>query len=125
MKKKILVVDDEEKITELIQWILEEENFQVITAKSGKEALDKMRNYAPDLIILDIMMPEMDGWQVCREIRKDPVYKRLPIIIVTIKTSNEDQIKGLNIGADAYLPKPFNPHELIERTKLLLNIPRK
>lgn len=119
-KKIILVVDNEPKIVEMIKWIFEEEGFNVITAFNGREALDKIREQSPDLLILDIFMPVMDGWQVCNEVRKDSVYCKLPIILITVQPTDKNQIKGLNAGADAFLPKPFDPYELISKTRQLL-----
>ena len=89
-------------------------------ASNGKEALEEMREHSPDLVILDIMMPEMDGWEVCREIRKDPIYKSVPLLMLTAKTSKVDQITGLTIGADEYLTKPFELQELISRVNKLI-----
>jgi two-component system alkaline phosphatase synthesis response regulator PhoP len=94
--------------------------YKIITASNGKDALDKIYSESPDLVILDIMMPEMDGWQVCKKIRQDPLYKNLSIIMLTVKKSDADQIKGLNIGSDEYMTKPFYPTELIFRVNKIL-----
>ncbi len=120
MVKKILVADDEKAIRELIKRILLRQKYKTILVSNGKDALDKIYSESPDLIILDVMMPGMDGWQVCRKIRQDPLYKNLPIIMLTVKKSDADQIKGLNIGSDEYMTKPFYPKELISRVKKIL-----
>jgi DNA-binding response OmpR family regulator len=120
MVKKILIADDEKSIRELIKRVLLRKRYKIITASNGKDALDKIYSESPDLVILDIMMPEMDGWQVCKKIRQDPLYKNLSIIMLTVKKSDADQIKGLNIGSDEYMTKPFYPTELIFRVNKIL-----
>jgi len=120
MAKKILVVDDEKDIRNLIKRVLVRAKYDVITATNGKEGLTKLYDSAPDMVILDVNMPEMDGWETCQEIRKDPLYKHLPIIMLTVRKTEKDQIKGLNLGSDCYLIKPFYPKELIARVKALL-----
>jgi DNA-binding response OmpR family regulator len=119
-KKLILVVDDEKGIRNLLKRFLEMNNFEVITASDGEEALGKIREYSPDTVILDIIMPKMDGWEACREIRKDPIYKSIPILMLTSKTSKVDKITGLNIGADEYVTKPFELKEILLRIKKLI-----
>jgi two-component system, OmpR family, alkaline phosphatase synthesis response regulator PhoP len=120
MAKKILVVDDEKAILELIQRILSRERYNIITAESGNEALNKIYNESPDLVILDVMLPDMDGLQVCRKIRQDPLYKNLPVIILTVRKADTDQIKGLDTGCDEYMTKPFYPKELSLRVRNIL-----
>lgn len=122
MVKKILVVDDEKSVRILLERILKPKNFEVITASNGMEALERVRKEAPHLMILDIMMPKMNGWDVCKKIREDPIYKNLPIIVLTAKTEENDQIKGFGLGANAYVPKPFNHEELLLRVKKLLQV---
>jgi len=118
--KKILVVDDEKDVLSLVRRVLIRGGFEVITASDGKEGLAKVYSEAPDLMILDINMPVMDGWEVCRKIRGDPLYKHLPIIMLTVKRTKKDQLKGLDLGGDEYITKPFSPTELIARVKTVL-----
>lgn len=117
MAAKILVVDDEKNIVQLARLYLSNEGFHVEAAYDGKEALDKTRAIHPDLIILDLMMPEIDGLTVCREIRKT---SNVPIIILTARADDVDKIVGLELGADDYVTKPFNPRELVARVKAVL-----
>jgi DNA-binding response OmpR family regulator len=118
--KKILVVDDEKDLLDLVRRSLARGGFEVITALDGKEGLAKVYSEAPDLMILDINMPVMDGWEVCRKIRGDPLYKHLPIIMLTVKRTKKDQLKGLDLGSDEYIAKPFYPKELLARVKTVL-----
>ncbi len=117
MNSKILIVDDESNIVELIRLYLEKEGFFTVSAKNGTEALAKFRSENPDLIILDIMIPEPDGWQVCREIRRS---SNVPIIMLTAKSETFDKVLGLELGADDYLTKPFEAKELVARVKAVL-----
>jgi two-component system, OmpR family, alkaline phosphatase synthesis response regulator PhoP len=118
MKKKILLVEDEENLSEIIQLNLEIEGHEVDLSKNGKSALEKTNTNYYDLIILDVMLPEMSGFQVCEEVRK--MDQSTPILFLTAKDSSEDRIKGLKLGADDYLPKPFNLEELLLRVSILL-----
>ena len=113
-KQSILVVDDEKDIRDVIEIYLMNENFDVITACDGLEALEKLKKKDIDLIILDIMMPKLDGIRTCLKIREE---KRMPIIMLSAKSEDSDKILGLNIGADDYVIKPFNPLELVARVK--------
>ena len=113
-KQSILVVDDEKDIREVIEIYLMNENFNVITACDGLEALEKIKNKDIDLIVLDIMMPKLDGIRTCLKIREG---KKMPIIMLSAKSEDSDKILGLNIGADDYVIKPFNPLELVARIK--------
>lgn len=117
VSNKILVVDDEPLVQELIRLYLEKEGFQVEKAWDGEEALAKLHTTNPDLIILDIMLPKMDGWAVCREIRKTST---VPIIMLTAKGEEFDRVLGLELGADDYVCKPFSPIELVARVKAVL-----
>lgn len=119
-KERILVVDDEQDILDLVKQILTEEGFEVITALNGEEGLEKVYSQAPDLMILDIVMPGMDGWEVCRKIREDPLYKHLPIIVLTVNRTKIDKIKAFNLGADEYITKPCYSKELLARVKTVL-----
>lgn len=114
---KVLVVDDDVHIVELIKLYFEKEGFPVVTAHNGREALDQFKAEAPAIIILDVMMPEMDGWDVCREIRKS---SNTPIIMLTAKGETFDKVLGLELGADDYMVKPFETKELIARVKAVL-----
>lgn len=116
--KKILLVEDEEHLLKTILLNLELENYQVTTATDGIDALKKFRAASFDLIILDVMLPELNGFDVCEEIRKDNV--RVPVLFLTAKGSSEDKVKGLKLGADDYLTKPFNLEELLLRVQILI-----
>jgi DNA-binding response OmpR family regulator len=120
MKAKILLVDDEKDAIELIQYNLEEAGYQVISAADGLEALRMARGSAPDLIVLDLMLPELDGLEVCKILRRDPATAGIPTIMLTAKASEVDRVLGLEIGADDYITKPFSPRELVLRVKKLL-----
>ncbi len=114
---KILVVDDEKNIVELVRLYMEKEGFETVCAYTGEEALSSFRKENPDLIVLDLMLPELDGWQVCREIRKT---SGVPIIMLTAKSETFDKVLGLELGADDYMTKPFDAKELIARVKAVL-----
>lgn len=116
-KKHILVVDDEKEILELIQFNLEQSNFKVTTVKTGEAALKKARSIEPDLIVLDLMLPGIDGLDVCRILKSDKATEDISVIMLTAKGSEEDIVKGLELGADDYLTKPFSPKILIARIK--------
>ena len=113
---RILLVDDEERILSVLRIKLNALGYHVITARSGLEALEQAQTQKPDIIVLDIVMPGMDGFQTLRELR---VFTDCPVIILSAKDSDRDKIKGLNFGADDYLAKPFNPDELVARVKAL------
>jgi two-component system alkaline phosphatase synthesis response regulator PhoP/two-component system response regulator ResD len=117
MANTILVVDDEKNIVQLARLYLGNEGFRVEEAYDGKQALDKARAVNPDLVVLDIMMPEMDGLSVCRELRKT---SSVPVIMLTARDDDVDKIVGLEVGADDYMTKPFNPRELVARVKAVL-----
>ncbi len=116
-KTTVLVVDDEKNIVELAKLYLSNEGYQVEVAFDGLQALEKVRTLKPSLVVLDLMMPEMDGWEVCRQLRKDG---DVPIIILTARGDDVDKIVGLELGADDYMSKPFNPRELVARVKAVL-----
>jgi two-component system alkaline phosphatase synthesis response regulator PhoP len=115
--ERILVVDDEINIIDLVRLYLERDGFQVEAAEDGAQALEKIRSLDPDLVILDIMLPEIDGFEVCRRVRND---SDVPIIMLTARDEDIDKIVGLELGADDYLTKPFNPRELAARVKAIL-----
>jgi DNA-binding response OmpR family regulator len=118
----ILVVDDEANIRDLCQMYLERDGFRVDTAGDGREALERAANTPPDLMILDLMLPEIDGFEVCRRVRAE---SDLPIIMLTARDDDVDKIVGLELGADDYLTKPFNPRELVARAKAILRRARR
>jgi len=120
MKAKILIVDDEPDALELISFNLRNAGFDVVSAEDGQEALTKCRQAPPDLMVLDLMLPEIDGLEVCKLLRRDPGTAHLPIIMLTAKAAEIDRVLGLEIGADDYLTKPFSPRELVLRVKKLL-----
>ncbi|MBR2042387.1 MAG: response regulator transcription factor [Oscillospiraceae bacterium] len=114
---KILVTDDDRNICELLKIYLEKEGYSVVLAGNGEEALAKFDEEEPDIILLDVMMPRLDGWQVCREIRKK---SECPIIMITAKGETFDKVLGLELGADDYVVKPFEPKEIVARVKAVL-----
>ena len=116
-KTKILVVDDDPNILQLINLYLTREGFEVVTAEAGDEALRKFKSDPPNMMLLDVMLPGMDGWQVCREVRK---VSNIPIIMLTAKDETFDKVLGLELGADDYIVKPFDPKELTARIKAVL-----
>lgn len=120
MTVKILVADDEPDYRNLVRMALEPEGFSITEAENGTIALEKMYDLNPDLLLLDINMPGMNGYAVCQKVRKDPAYCHLPIIMLTVKKTAPAQTKGLEIGADDYIIKPFQPEELVVRIKSLL-----
>jgi len=120
MKKSVLVVDDQPHIVRLIQVNLEKEGFEVTTAGDGVEGLQKLRELTPDLVILDVIMPRKDGFEVLREIKGDPALAEIPVVMLTVKTHNADIVQGLREGAELYLPKPFHPKELVSMVKRVL-----
>lgn len=117
MKYKILIVDDDENICELLRLYLEKEGFETVVANDGEAAVSAAQKHLPDLILLDIMLPLLDGWQVCREIRKT---LETPIIMITAKGEVFDKILGLELGADDYVTKPFDTKEVVARVKAVL-----
>ncbi|MGH2443452.1 MAG: response regulator [Chloroflexota bacterium] len=116
-KGEVLIVDDEPGIVRLITMYLEREGFQTASARTGAEALSIISRSSPALVVLDIMLPDIDGWEVCREIRR---ASDVPIIMLTAREGDEDKIVGLEIGADDYVTKPFVPRELVARVKAIL-----
>ena len=114
---KILIADDDKNICELLKMYLEKEDYEVVIAGNGEEAIAKFDSETPDLILLDVMMPKLDGWQVCRELRKK---SECPIIMITAKGETFDKVLGLELGADDYVVKPFEPKEIIARIKAVM-----
>jgi two-component system, OmpR family, response regulator VicR len=116
MKKKILVVEDEMDIAELVKLVLQTEDFEVEAVLDSTAAYDKVKEYKPDAILLDLAMPKMNGWEVFKQIRSDPEFARVPIAILTAKTQAFDQMVGLHVmKADGYITKPFGKKELINK----------
>ena len=119
-KKKILLVDDEKDMVYAVQLQLETGGYEVISAGDGQEGLEKARQEKPDLIILDLMLPKLDGYKVCRMLKFDEKYKSIPIIMFTARIQQADEKLGYEVGANAYLTKPFEPETLIKKIKELL-----
>ncbi|MDP2912017.1 MAG: response regulator [Candidatus Omnitrophota bacterium] len=121
-KKRILIVDDEEDIVNVLRFRLEANNYAVLSASEGQEGLNKARTEKPDLIILDLTLPKLDGYKVCRMLKFDESYKSIPIIMFTARAQKKDEELGMEMGADAYIAKPFEPEVLLGKIKELLNI---
>jgi len=119
-KKTILVVDDEVQLVEMIKMRLEAHNFNILTAFDGQEALEVARREKPDLIVLDIMLPKIDGYKVCRMLKFDEKYKGIPIIMFTARAQESDKKLGEEVGADAYVVKPFEPELLLKKINELI-----
>lgn len=119
---KVLVVDDQEISVTFLEKVLEKEGYKIFTAYDGIEALEKFEKEQPDIILLDIKMPRMDGFEVCKKIKEDPKKRMIPIIMITALTDTQDKIKGIELGADDYINKPFNKYELLVRIKALLKV---
>ncbi len=120
VRPKILVVDDEPEAVELLEFNLRQAGYDVVAAKDGAEALKKARAVLPGVIVLDLMLPEVDGLEVCKMLRRDPATATIPVMMVTAKAAEIDRILGLELGADDYLTKPFSPRELVLRVKKIL-----
>ena len=121
MKKgTILVIDDEKDLIELVRYNLEKEGYDVIAATDGQSGLEVVKKHRPDLVVLDLMMPGLDGLQVCQQLRSDPRSGRIPVIMLTAKATEADRIVGLELGADDYITKPFSPREVVARVKAVL-----
>lgn len=120
MKAKIFIVEDEPSIVTLVKYNLEKENYKVFFSHNGEEGLKEIKKTDPDLVLLDWMLPDLSGIEICKALKKDPKYKNLPIIMLTAKNQDEDKVLGLNTGADDYLSKPFSHTELIARVNALL-----
>jgi two-component system alkaline phosphatase synthesis response regulator PhoP len=121
----VLVVDDEEDLLSLLEYNLEQEGFEVVLARDGVEAVEQTREHEPDLIILDVMMPKMDGIEVCKRLRKDAHLRTIPIMMLTARTEEEDKVEGLDVGADIYLEKPVSVSVIVSQTKALLRSARR
>ena len=122
MGKKVLIVDDEPNIVISLEFLMKREGFEVSIARDGEEALRKVEESMPDLILLDVMMPKKSGFEVCQRLRGNPAYAGLKIIMLTAKGRDTEVTKGLDLGADAYMTKPFSTKELAAQVKSLLGI---
>jgi DNA-binding response OmpR family regulator len=120
MAEKILVVDDEESLAEFICRALRQHGYKTLCAGDGDSALNMIAEELPDLVILDLMLPRMDGWEVCRRAKSDPKTRDIPIMMLTARNSSEDVVQGLDLGADDYMRKPFPLEELLARVRVLL-----
>jgi two-component system phosphate regulon response regulator PhoB len=120
MGQRILVVDDEPDLLELVRVNLSQAGFEVETAETGRQALERVRRSAPDLLILDLMLPDLSGTEVCRHLRQDSSLAEIPIIMLTARADEVDRVVGLEVGADDYVTKPFSPRELILRVRAVL-----
>ncbi len=120
MSQRILVADDDKQITRLVQSYLEKAGFAVLTAYDGENALRIIRHERPDLVVLDLMLPGKDGWEITRILRGDERLANVPILMLTARVEDTDKIVGLELGADDYMPKPFNPREVVARVRAIL-----
>ncbi len=120
LKKRILVIDDDASISKLVSDVFAEEGFSVTTASNGAEGIKKVRLSKPDLVILDLRLPDMDGFQICQTLKKDRSVSSIPIIMLTVKSTKSSTVAGLEMGADDYIVKPFNQEELVARVKTVL-----
>jgi two-component system alkaline phosphatase synthesis response regulator PhoP len=118
--KKILIADDNENIRDALTYLLEDEGYELLLAKDGADTLRKVRERKPDILFLDIMMPEINGYDVCRTIKNDPDLKSIYVIMLTAKGQVAEQERGKEVGADEYIVKPFSPMEILARVKSLL-----
>lgn len=119
-KKRILIVDDEQDLVFGLKMHLEKNDFEVLTAKDGQEGLDKVRREKPDVIVLDLMLPKLDGYKVCRMLKFDEKYKHVPVIMLTARVQKNDEKLGYEVGADAYMTKPYDAQELVKKIRKLL-----
>jgi DNA-binding response OmpR family regulator len=120
MAKKVLIVDDEPNIVLSVEFLMRRAGHEVVTAADGQAALEQLAAEHPDLMILDVMMPRKNGFEVCAEVRADPAFSTLPILMLTAKGREAEMKKGLSLGADAYITKPFSTHDLVEQVNVLL-----
>lgn len=119
-RQKVLIVDDEMDALVALKVALETEGYNVVEAKDGYEAIEKVHSEIPDLILLDLMIPGIDGFEVCRQLRSDPTYSHIPVIMLTARGEIDDKVEGIELGADDYVTKPFNLKELKARIKMVL-----
>ncbi len=119
-KKRILLVEDEEDIADLIKFNLEQAGFNILTLPEGRHILSQIRQFKADLVILDLMLPDIDGLDICKRLKKDTLLQKIPVVMVTAKGTEIDRIVGLELGADDYIVKPFSPRELVLRIKAVI-----
>lgn len=124
-RRRILLVDDEPTIVKMVGKRLEVEGFDVVTAKDGQDALQKAHAESPDLIILDLMLPKLSGYEVCAMLKQDTRYRTIPIVLFTAKTQAKDEELGMECGANAYVRKPFRSEELLEKIRALIDASRR
>ena len=120
MTKKVLIVDDEQNIAISVEFLMRSEGFEVVVAHDGEEGLARIRAHRPDLVLLDVMMPKLNGFEVCAAVRADPSLAGVRILMLTAKDRAAEIEKGISLGADAYIPKPFATSELVDKVKELL-----
>jgi len=123
MAKKIVLAEDEPQIARLVEFKLKKEGYQVVCKENGKEALEAIKADRPDLILLDVMMPVMDGYEVLRQIKEDENLRNIPVIMLTARAQERDVVKGIDSGVEDYITKPFHPAELLARVKRILRKP--
>lgn len=121
MPKKVLIVDDEPNIVLSVEFLMQRDGLDVVTASDGQEAVELLASTKPDLMILDVMMPRKNGFEVCAEVRADPELEGIPILMLTAKGREAEMKKGISLGADAYITKPFSTHDLVAKVHELLN----
>ena len=120
MTKKVLIVDDEINIVTALEFLLQKSGYEVMAAQNGDEALKRVESFAPDLVLLDVMMPRISGYEVCRRMRERPDWKHIKIVMLSAKGREAEVSKGVSLGADLYVTKPFSNNELVERIGELL-----
>lgn len=121
MSKRILIADDEQNIVISLEFLMKREGYEVLVAQDGAEAVDMIRAEMPDLVLLDVMMPRKTGFEVCQEVKADPALKSVSILMLTAKGRDTEVAKGLALGADAYMTKPFSTRELVEKVRSMLD----
>lgn len=121
MAGKILIADDEQNIVISLEFLMKREGFDVSIAQDGEEAINKIREEMPDLVLLDVMMPKRNGFEVCQEVKADPSLQSVKVLMLTAKGRDTEVSKGLALGADAYMTKPFSTKELVEKVRVLLS----
>ncbi|MEW5870848.1 MAG: response regulator transcription factor [Chloroflexota bacterium] len=122
LKQRILVVDDDKEVVRLMRGYLEQAGYDVLVAYTGENAMHSLRRDHPDLVLLDLMLPDRDGWDITRAVRGDPLLEHTPIIMLTARVSDTDKIVGLELGADDYVTKPYNPREVVARVRARLRV---
>jgi len=120
MNKTVLIVDDEEYIVTSLEYVMKSAGYEVEVAYDGEQAIEKVKETAPDLLILDVMMPKLDGFEVCEKIRANPLWESIRIIMLTAKGRDSERDKGISLGADAYMTKPFSTRDILKRVTELL-----